>query len=183
MKKTAKFDPDKGADWGFPTPTEGKHRVVVEEGIDTLPKEDKNDSYMIPVRIQGGDSNNIPFKVFVTLNGSGFTKMKLESIIACSGLGKKFDKQFDDKTEADDPKVLNQLQLDLPGRELDLTVEIQTYVSKKTGNEQTSVNVVKIEKPKGQKDAGAGKKVDDDVPDFKEPEADTTEETKEEGGW
>lgn len=152
MKRTSKFDPETGADWGFPMPSAGRHTGEFEEGIDIIKNEETGvETAMIPVRIQGGDSHNIPFRVFTALNGSSFTKMKLESLIVCAGLGPAFDKKFPGDVEADDMRVVNQLQMDLPGKLADFELEVNEIISKKSGNKMSVVNVIRILKATGAK--------------------------------
>lgn len=113
---------------GFEIPSEGWHMMVVQEGIDFAKDKDGNIVYseftnppsksvVVNLAVQGGDEDGRKVSQWCAYQqGSG--EQRLADLLGVTGLWKKFEAKFPglgDKISLFDPKVLQAIQIRLPG--------------------------------------------------------------------
>jgi len=147
-------------DLSFPLPEKGTYRLEFQEGARlteyTNDKGDKHESFYVPTKIIDHDEfENIPIGIFVTLSGKEFTRKLLGGLINAAGLYTAYMKKFPGDIEADDPKVIQQLIIDLPERTMKGDVEISK--NPKTGKERADIVRFMVDKKAPVGSGGAGK--------------------------
>lgn len=164
-------------DYGFAVPSSGKHVFIVDTVERRPGASDPSKTNLVITSLIGDvkpveEAGQVKFvededhdkkvTIYIPLNGTDNSKMRIAGIITVAGLYGMFEEAFPgDDIEADDERVLDKLQASLPGRSIVGLVEVKMQKNPKDpeGPERANVNVIRIEKdPRALPAGGSGGK-------------------------
>jgi hypothetical protein len=146
--------------YGFSNPTDGFHRVAIQDGCKLSVNETSGkESFMIPMKVdEGSPDDGSTVNHFINTrdeNGQPYknAEQNIADLLVNVGLAEAFAKKFPGNISELDPKVIEALLLKLPGNFL----MIETKISKDNkGNDRC--NVRGIYKPTFKPEEKGGKK-------------------------